>query len=343
MRYTLKELAERLGVAVEGDATTEIEQVATLEHARAGSIAFLAHSKYKRYLVDSRASAVILPAGMRGQAPMPALLSDNPYLTYAKVSRLLNPAPEAVPGIHPSAVIHDTARVHERAQIGANAVVEAGAEVAANVVVGAGCVVCEDVVVGEGTVLRPNVTLERGVRIGKRCLIHPGAVIGADGFGLADDGGTWLKVPQIGSVRVGDDVEIGANTTIDRGALEDTVIGNGVKLDNLIMIAHNVQVGEHTAMAGCVGVAGSTTIGRHCTIAGGAGVSGHLELCDNTHVTAMSLVSKTLREPGSYSSGTPLEPTRQWRKNSVRFRQLDELARRLFRLEEKQNSKDGQG
>ncbi|HEX2797457.1 MAG TPA: UDP-3-O-(3-hydroxymyristoyl)glucosamine N-acyltransferase, partial [Immundisolibacter sp.] len=219
----------------------------------------------------------------------------------------------------------------------AQVVIEAGAQVGDGVQIGSGCHVGEGVVVGAGSRLAPRVTLLAGTQIGARCVIHPGAVLGADGFGLANDHGVWVKVPQLGRVVVGDDVEIGANTTIDRGALDDTVIGNGVKLDNLIQVAHGVRIGDHTAIAACVGISGSTVIGRHCVIAGGVGFVGHLEICDHVTVTGMSMVAQSITRPGVYS-GIPAEQARRWRRNISRFHQLDELARRLLRLE--RTSKD---
>src|SRR5690606_507480 len=242
---------------------------------------------------------------------------------------LFDPPPPLQPGIHASAVVDPSARIDPQAQVGPFASIGARARIAAGAVLGPGCVVGDDCEVGEGCVLVARVTLVRRVSLGKRVLIHPGAVLGADGFGLAMDAGRWIKVPQQGGVVVGDDCEIGANTTIDRGAIEDTVLGEDVRLDNQIQIGHNVRIGAHTAMAGCAAVAGSATIGSYCLVGGAAGILGHLEICDRVMITAMSLVTHSIREPGEYSSGVPLMPNREWRRNAARFRQLDTLARRV--------------
>lgn len=267
----------------------------------------------------------------------PRLIADNPYLAFARAAALLHPASPLAPGVDPTARIHADARLGQNVQVQAQAVIEASVQVGDGAQIGAGCYLGEGVVVGAGSRLAPRVTLLAGTQIGARCLIHPGAVLGADGFGLANDRGVWIKVPQLGRVVVGDDVEIGANTTIDRGALDDTLIGNGVKLDNLIQVAHGVRIGDHTAIAACVGISGSTVIGRHCVIGGGVGFVGHLEICDGVTVTGMSMVAQSISRPGVYS-GIPAEEARSWRRNIGRFHQLDELARRLLRLE--RTSKD---
>ena len=265
------------------------------------------------------------------------LLLDNPYLGYARLTALFDRVPVAPAGIHPSAVVAPSATVAPSAAIGANAVVEANAEVGAGTQVGAGCYIGRDTIVGADTRLYAGVCLYHGVSLGKDCIVHSGAVIGADGFGIVPGGPEtpgWVKIHQLGGVDIGDDVEIGANTTIDRGALDNTVIEAGVRLDNQVHIAHNVRIGRNTAIAGCVGIAGSTTVGANCTIAGAAGIIGHLQIADNVHITAMTLVTKSIKKPGSYSSGTPLAATREWRKNAVRFGQLEKTAVRLKRLEQ---------
>ncbi|MDD3652255.1 UDP-3-O-(3-hydroxymyristoyl)glucosamine N-acyltransferase [Immundisolibacter sp.] len=328
----LRELAARLCVAFEGDGARELDGVATLAKAGPRQLSFFANRRYRGQLSGSAAGAVVLAPADRELFPGAVLLSDNPYLTFARAAAVLHPAPPPAPGIHPQASVHAQARLGEGVRIEAGAVIEAGARLGARVVIGAGSYVGEDVVIGDDSRLSPRVTLLAGTRLGARCLIHPGAVLGADGFGLANDRGVWVKVPQLGRVVVGDDVEIGANTTIDRGALDDTVIGNGVKLDNLIQVAHGVRIGDHTAIAACVGISGSTVIGRHCVIGGGVGFVGHLDICDGVTITGMSMVAQSITRPGVYS-GIPAEEARRWRRNIGRFHQLDELARRLQRLE----------
>jgi UDP-3-O-[3-hydroxymyristoyl] glucosamine N-acyltransferase len=254
---------------------------------------------------------------------------------YARLSHWFDPAPVAPPGIHPTAVVDESAHIDETASVGPHVVIEADASVGAHVAVGAGTIIGARSRIGDHTVIRPRVTLAHDVSVGQRCHILSGAVIGSDGFGFANEQGTWHRIAQLGGVELGDDVEVGANTTIDRGALENTVIGNGVKLDNLIQIAHNVQIGDHSAMAAMVGIAGSSRIGRHCVFGGASGVAGHLDIADQVHLTGMTLVTGDIREPGVYSSGTSADTNRNWRKNAVRFRQLDALARRVRELEKK--------
>ena len=333
--YTLAELAARCGGEVRGDGSVRVHTVATIQNAAPGSITFLANPHYKRYLHDTRAAAVILAPVDAADCALPALVTKNPYLLYAKVATALSPPPPARRGIDPAAHVDPAAKVADDAWIGPGAVVQAGAEIGARASIGPNCTVMEGARVGEGSRLVANVILCHHVSVGRRALLHPGAVIGADGFGIAPDAGTWFKVPQLGSVRIGDDVEIGANTTVDRGALEDTVIEDGVKLDNQIQVAHNVRIGAHTAVAGCTAIAGSAIIGKRCMIAGGAGITGHIQICDDVTVTAMTLVSHSITEPGVYSGSLPMDTQQQWRKNSVRFRQLDALARRLAELERK--------
>ncbi|MGH8413640.1 MAG: UDP-3-O-(3-hydroxymyristoyl)glucosamine N-acyltransferase [Gammaproteobacteria bacterium] len=335
MERTLAELAERCGATLRGDGSTRVHGVGTLTHAGPGTITFLSNPHYRHYLSGTKAAAVILASADADSCPVPALISANPYLVYARVATLLAPRPPLRKGVDAGARVHPAARVSTEAWIGPGAVVEEGAEIAVGASIGPNCVVMAGAQVQEHSWLVANVTLCHGVHIGKRALIHPGVVIGADGFGIARDDGQWVKVPQLGSVLIGDDVEIGANTTIDRGALEDTVIGNGVKLDNLIQIGHNVRIGEHTAIAGCAGISGSAIIGRRCMLGGAVGVVGHIEICDDVTVTGMTVVSHSIREPGVYSGSLPMDTAAQWRKNSVRFRQLDELARRLIAIEKK--------
>lgn len=333
--YRLGDIAKALGAELRGDPDVRVSGLATLQAAGPGHISFLANPSYAKYLTDTCASAVILSPAMAGDSPADVLLMDNPYLGYAQLSHWFDPEPVAAPGNHPSAVIDPAAKIAEDACIGPNAVIEAGADLGAKVVVGAGSVIGARARIGAGTVIRPRVTIGHDVVLGKRCHILSGAVIGSDGFGFANEKGIWHRIAQLGRVVLGDDVEVGANTTIDRGALDDTVIGDGVKLDNLIQIAHNVQIGDHSAMAAMVGIAGSTRIGRHCVFGGASGVAGHLEIGDQVHLTGMTLVTGDIREPGVYSSGTSADTNRQWRKNAVRFRQLDALARRVKELEKK--------
>ncbi len=340
MAISLTELGTLLGVPVQGDGDVLLDRVATLQNAIPGSLSFLANTKYRKYLATTVASAVVVAPDDAGSCPVPALISDNPYATYARAAALLYPPAAAQQGVHPRAFVDDTAQVASDAWIGPMTVVEAGAEVGAGVQIGPGCVIGSGVCIGAHSRLVANITLCHGVRIGARALIHPGVVIGSDGFGIANDAGRWIKVPQVGSVIIGDDVEIGANTSIDRGALEDTVLEDGVKLDNQIQVGHNVHIGAHTAIAGCVGIAGSARIGRHCAIGGGAGILGHLELVDHVQVTAMSLVTKSVKQSGVYSSGMPAQSNPVWHRNFARFRQLDEMAHRIRELERRLGKQD---
>lgn len=328
--FTSGELADRFGLELRGDAGLVIEGVATLARAEPGQLAFLANSRYRGQLGDSRASLVVVRAEDADAAPGAVLVAKDPYTAFARMAALFDSRPVRAPGIHASAVVDPSARVHPAAHIGAFVSVGARSVIGAGCSIGPGCVIGEDCVIGDDSELIARVTLVTRVRLGRRVLIHPGAVIGADGFGLAMDSGHWIKVPQLGGVVIGDDCEIGANTTIDRGALDDTVLEEDVRLDNQIQIGHNVRIGAHTAMAGCSAAAGSARIGRYCLIGGAAGVLGHLEICDRVVVTAMSLVTSSITEPGEYSSGTPLTDNRTWRKNAARFKQLDALARRVL-------------
>ena len=330
LQITAAELAERFALSVHGDGAAVVRGVATLAGAQAHQLAFLANSKYRSQLADSQAGIVVLRAEDAGLAPRTALLARDPYSAFAKIAALFEPRPQRPPGIHPSAVIDPTATVAADAHVGAFVSIGAGSVVEAGCVIGPGCIIGEDCVVGAGSELLARVTLVARVTLGKRVRVHPGAVLGAEGFGLAMEAGHWIKVPQLGGVRVGDDCEIGANTCIDRGALDDTVLEEDVHLDNLVQIGHNVHIGAHTAMAGCSAAAGSARIGRYCLIGGAAGVLGHLEVCDKVTITAMSLVTHSIREPGEYSSGTPLTDNRSWRRNAARFKQLDAIARRAL-------------
>ncbi|HEX5664954.1 MAG TPA: UDP-3-O-(3-hydroxymyristoyl)glucosamine N-acyltransferase [Xanthomonadaceae bacterium] len=327
--YTARELAERFSLQLRGDGDVRLIGVATLAQAQQQQLAFLANPRYRAQLDASQAGAVVMrPADADGYAGT-ALLADDPYVAFARIAALFEPTVPFDAGVHASAAIDSSAWVDPGAQVGPFVSIGARSRVGAGAVIGPGCVIGEDCEIGAGSRLVARVTLVTRVRLGERVLVHPGAVLGADGFGLAMEGGRWLKVPQLGGVVVGDDCEIGANTTIDRGALDDTVLEEDVRLDNQIQIGHNVRIGAHTAMAGCSAVAGSARIGRYCLIGGAAGVLGHLEVCDRVVITAMSLVTHSIREPGEYSSGTPLMDNRSWRRSAARFKQLDALARRI--------------
>jgi UDP-3-O-[3-hydroxymyristoyl] glucosamine N-acyltransferase len=332
--YRLSEIAERLGGRVLGRAETRICQVATLEAAKSDHISFLTNSKYRAQLVSTRAGAVILGEADAGATGLPRIISDNPYAYFARVSALLNPMPEVKPGIDSGAFIGPGARIDATASIAATTVIGAGATIGAHSVIGAGCHIGENAVVGRNARLYPRVVVYHDCVIGDNLIAHAGAVIGSDGFGHALDQGRWVKIPQIGRVVIGNDVEIGANTTIDRGALDDTVIEDGVKLDNQIQIAHNVRIGAHTAIAGCVGIAGSTTIGKYCQIGGSAGILGHLQIADHVEIAAFTLIGKSIREPGAYAGILPFSTVADWRRNSVHLRHLDDLVKRVRKLEQ---------
>lgn len=332
---TLGEIGTLLEAELRGDPSTVIRGLATLQSAEEGELGFLANPGYLKFLGHTRASAVILTQEVADQCPTNALIVANPYLGYARLSHYFSREPAPGQGIHPSAVVDPSAKIAASASIGPNAVVSAGAVIGESVVIGAGVVVGARSVIGDKCRLYANCTLYHDVTLGARCIIHAGAVIGADGFGLASHEGDWVKIAQLGGVRLGDDVEVGANTTIDRGALDDTVIGNGVKLDNLVQIAHNVTVGDHSAIAGCAGIAGSTTLGSHCVVGGGTCISGHLEIGDRVHFTGMTMATHSIKEPGIYSSGTGVQLNQKWRKNAVRFRQLDDINGRVRELEKR--------
>ena len=330
---TLGELAVRFGLELRGDPDTRVEAVATLREARPGTIAFLANSRYRRFLRTTAASAVVLDAAAAAACPVAALIGPNPYASFARIASSLYPQTGIAPGVHPSAVVSPGALVAASAHVGALAAIADGCRIGEHAVVGPGCVLEQGASVGAGSRLVARVTLYHGVQIGARCLVHAGVVIGADGFGVARDEEGWVKVPQLGSVRLGDDVEIGANTTIDRGAIEDTIIEDGVKLDNQIQVGHNVRIGAHTAIAGCTGISGSTTIGKRCLIGGAVGFAGHLEITDDVIVTGLTFVSRSIDRPGVYSSGLPAVEAGKWRRTVARLQHLDELFDRVRRLE----------
>jgi UDP-3-O-[3-hydroxymyristoyl] glucosamine N-acyltransferase len=320
---TLAQIATQLGGRIAGDAGVLITQVGSLERAGRGQIAFLSNARYRERLGATGASAVIVGAEHENLTALPRIVCDNPYAYFARVSQLFNPRTSQAEGVHPAASV------------------AAGAKLGLRVSIGPGCVVGEGVAIGDDSCLYPGVVVYPGCRIGARAIIHAGAVIGADGFGIAEDAGQWIKIPQTGGVAIGDDVEIGANTTIDRGTLEDTVIGDGVKLDNQIQIGHNCRIGAHTAMAGCAGIAGSTEIGRHCRIGGGAIVLGHLTLCDHVTVSAATVISRSIRKPGTYTGMFPADTHDEWLRNTAVVRQLAELLERVRALEKRIEGKEG--
>ncbi|WP_290611224.1 UDP-3-O-(3-hydroxymyristoyl)glucosamine N-acyltransferase [Arsukibacterium sp. UBA3155] len=342
----LSELAEQLNAQLVGNAACGVSAVATLEHAGQGTISFLANSKYRKFLSHTTASAVLIKADdLPFMAPgVSALVVADPYVAFAQIAQLLDSTPAVADGIHPSATIDASATIGEHCAIGPNAVISAGAELGKGVQVGAGTVVGKAAKIGAGSRLWANVTIYHNVVIGSDCLIHSGAVIGSDGFGFANKAGNWLKIPQTGTVVIGDNCEIGANTTIDRGAIEDTMVGNNVIIDNLCQLAHNVQIGDHTAIAGSTSIAGSTKVGRYCVLGGGVGVNGHIEIADGVQITGMSMVTRSLTEKGVYSSGIPAATNAEWRRNTARLRQVEQLFQRVKQLEQQLQhiSHDGQ-
>lgn len=337
--FTLAELAQHLGAELVGDPHYQIAELATLQSAGPAQLSFIANPAYKKYLASSQAGAVLIARELVDSFSGNKLIVANPYLAYAQLSPRFNQYLHTQVGVHPSAVIGENCVIGKDVCIYANAVIDDGAVLGDNVVIGQGSFVGEDSIIGSGTRLYANVTIYHGVSIGKDCIFHSGCVIGGDGFGFSPSPQGWVKIHQLGGVSIGDRVEIGANTTIDRGALDNTLIGDGVIIDNLVQIGHNVRLGRNTAIAANAGIAGSTTIGENCIIAGAAGVAGHLTLVDNVHITAMSMITSSINEPGSYSSGIPQAPTKEWRKNAARFRNLDALADRLIKLERSQKDR----
>lgn len=338
---TLQSLATATGTTLHGDGAYEIKSAAPIEQASAVDISFVRDKKYARYLQSSAAGALILTQDLAAGYGGNCLLSTNPYLTYAQVVTLLYPVKLPTPGVADSAVIADDAFLGEGVYIGPNAVIGAGTIIGSGSVIMAGCVIGEDCRVGADNYLHANVTLVAGTQTGERVILHSGAVLGADGFGFVPQATGWYKIPQVGNVVLGDDVEVGANTTIDRAAMGTTLIGNGVKLDNLIQVGHNVQIGEHTAVAACTAIAGSTRIGSRCQIAGGCSIAGHLTIADNVTITGTSMVISSIKTAGVYSSGMPAEANAVWRKNAVRFRQLDKLSQRVKALEQQLSQQEG--
>jgi UDP-3-O-[3-hydroxymyristoyl] glucosamine N-acyltransferase len=330
---TLGELAQQFDLQLSGDAQRPVSGLATLAGAEPDQVSFLSSKKYVGQLAGTRAAAVIIHPDLAQHCPVDVLLTDDPYLAFARLTALFDRSPRPAAGIHPTAVVSAEAEVSADASIGAHAVVEAGAIVAAGANIGANTFIGTGSRIGENSRINPGAVIYHDVWLGARCTVHSQAVLGADGFGFAPSGDGWEKIHQLGGVRIGDDVEIGASTTIDRGALEHTIVSDGVIIDNQVHIAHNCRIGKNTAIAGCTGMAGSTIIGANCTIAGAVGLVGHIEICDGVHITGMTMVTRSITEPGVYSSGVPMSHNRDWRKNAVRFSQLESMHKRLVAVE----------
>ena len=326
--YSLSDLSARFGLELRGQPDHEICDVGTLEEAGPSQVSFLANATYRRQLPATRAGAVILKAGDAGACPTNCLIADDPYLAYARVATLFDPRPAPAPGVHPTAVVSDSARIGRDVSVGPLAVIGDECEIGDACVIGPGCVLEPGCRLDEACRLFANVSLGYGSRLGKRVIIHPGTVIGADGFGIAFAGQGWEKVPQLGTVVIGDDCEIGANCCIDRGAIGDTVLEQDVRIDNLCQVGHNVRIGAHTAIAGNSGIAGSAHIGPYCLIGGGVGIAGHIEIAERTTVAAASTVMRSVREPGqTVSSQFPAQPIRDWQRNLARLRRLSDKKR----------------
>ncbi len=333
MTATLGDIAAVCDAELQGDPASKIFNVASLRNSAPGDLSFFVNRYFHADLEKTRATAVVLAATDAPACPTARLISSDPYLAYAKAARFLNPIAKFSPGIHPSAVVNASADIAADCFIGANSVIGGNVVIGSGSYIGPGCVIEAGVVIGSQCRFYPRVTLMERVEIGMRVLLHPGVVIGADGYGIANDSGRWLKIPQLGNVVIGDDVEIGANTTIDRGSLENTVVETGAKIDNQVQIGHNTRIGEHTAIAGAAVVAGSVKIGRRCMIGGASAITGHIEIVDDVVITGMSGVSNSIKQAGVYSSGVPVTDNKTWRKNMARFRHLDEIARKIARME----------
>jgi len=333
--YRIGEIVTRLGGELVGDPDAEIRRIATLESAGPGDLSFLTHSRYRPNLQHTRASAVILAREERDATTLPRILCDDPYVYYARAARMLSTEDRPVPGVHPKAVVEADAEVPASATVGPGCYIGPRVRLGERVIIDAGCAIGADAQIGEDSRLYPSAPVYPRCGVGKRAVIHSGVVMGADGFGMAPEAGRWIKIPQTGRAIIGDDVEIGANTTIDRGALDDTVIEEGVKLDNHIQIGHNVRVGAHTVMAGCVAVAGSTRIGRHCAIGGAARIIGHVNIADHVTISGATVVLKSIPGAGVYSGVFPSAPSREWAKTVAHVRSLDGLVKRIRELEKK--------
>lgn len=331
---TIAAITNTLGGEVSGDASISIARVGSLNYAQAGAISFFMDTKYSTALAQTQASAVILKSEHAHLTSLPKIITDNPYAYFAKVSALLNPPPARDAGIHASAVISQRAQIDPSAWIDAQVVIADDVIIGANVAIGAGCVIERNVVIGAGSVLEPNVTIKHGTRIGRHCHLYAGCVIGNDGFGYAEEQGRWVKIPQVGRVVIEDHVDVGANTTIDRGAIDDTVIEEGVKLDNLIQIAHNCRIGAHTVIAGCVGIAGSAVIGKHCKIGGAAMILGHLSIADGVTISPGSMIMRSIRQAGTYTALMPFQEHETWLKTAANIRHLSQLTDKIKALED---------
>jgi len=334
MTFTLGEIARHIEAELYGDPESKIHAINTLQKASAGEISFFSNRRYLTWLKSTTASAVILSNEDREHCPTATLVVGNPYLAYAFTARLLYPEPVLKPGISSSAIIDPSAKIHPTAFIAAHVTIGANTVISENVFVGAGCVIGYNAIIGANSKLYANVVIYDGIKTGERVILHSGVVIGADGFGIANDKGKWVKIPQTGSVVIGNDVEIGANTTVDRGALENTIIDDGVKIDNQVQVGHNVHIEEHTAIAGCVAIAGSTRIGKRCIIGGACGISGHIEIADDVTLMGMTGVANSIKEPGVYASAIPAMDVKLWRKNAVSFKQLYTFATRIRKIED---------
>lgn len=333
MSVTLGQLAELLGAELHGDASVEVSRVSNLETAKPGEISFLSDGKYQAFLVNTQASAVLVKASDLAACQTNVLVVNDPYVGFARVAQLLDNTPKPASDIHPSAVIAADAQLGHGVAVGANAVIESGVVLADDVLVGPGCFIGKNSRLGKGTRLWANVTIYHNVRIGEACLFQSGCVIGSDGFGYANERGEWIKIPQVGGVTIGNRVEIGASTTIDRGAIDDTRIADNVIIDNQCQIAHNVDIGYGTAIAGGTVIAGSTKIGKYCIIGGASVFNGHIQVCDQVTITGMSMVMRSITEPGVYSSGIPAQSNKEWRKMAARVLHIEDMHKRLSKLD----------
>ncbi|HEY0562517.1 MAG TPA: UDP-3-O-(3-hydroxymyristoyl)glucosamine N-acyltransferase [Methylophilus sp.] len=335
--HTIADIIHTLGGVASGDATSPIVRVGSLAYAQAGAISFFMDTKYLKQLTVTQASAVILKPEHADLTSLPKIITDNPYAYFAKVSALLNPQVGRVAGIHPSAVVAADAAIASSASIDAHVVIGSHVSIADDVVIGAGCVIEHNVSIAAGTRLEPNVTVKHGTTIGQGCHLYTGCVVGNDGFGYAEEHGVWVKIPQVGRVVIGNNVDIGANTTIDRGAIDDTVIEDGVKLDNLIQIAHNCRIGAHSVIAGCVGIAGSAIIGKHCRIGGAAMILGHLSIADGVTISPGSMIMRSIHKAGTYTALMPFQEHDAWLKTAANIRHLNQLTDKIKALEQAVN------
>ena len=340
MTLNLGDIAEKISAKLHGEPQRQIHSIGTLDRAGQGEISFFSNRRYLSQLKATSASAVILTEDDRQYCPVDALVVDDPYLSYARLANILYPAIKSVPGIHPTAQVNESADVDSGCEIGAYVSIGKDTTIAENSIINHGVVIGDNVKIGKNCRIYPNVVIYQGVILGDGVTLHSGVIIGADGFGIANDHGQWLKIPQLGSVEIGNNVEIGANTTIDRGAIENTIIADGVKIDNQVQIGHNVIIGKNTAIAGCVAIAGSTRIGERCMIGGASGISGHIDICNDVILMAMSGVNNSIKEAGIYASGLPVMDVKSWRKNVVSFKQLYNFSTRLRRLEDNSDSDD---